>query len=199
MADLVGDVPARRGGGRVPSGLGQPGHQRAGDRRLGGEVGGQRGHVGGHVTALAGFEYREDLAGADLLPRLGPEFGQHAVGGRADGLLHLHRLQHQDRLARGDHRAGFGQHPQDQAGHRGQQRPGGRQLGRIAEPRGLGQRGRAVAGVDVGVGADVVDPVDPPGAVDLQVDPVRAGREDERLQGDAVDLGVDAVRRGSGR
>src|SRR5262249_10828194 len=23
------------------------------------------------------FEYREDLAGADLLPRLGPEFGQH--------------------------------------------------------------------------------------------------------------------------
>ena len=135
----------------------------------------------------------QDLAGADLLPRLGPKFGQHAVGGRADGLLHLHRLQHQDRLARGDHRARFGQHPQDQAGHRGQQRPGGSQLGRIAEPRGLGQRGRAVAGVDVGIGADVVDPVDPPGAVDLQVDQVRAGREDERLQGDAVDLGIDAV------
>src|SRR5690349_14089054 len=53
------------------------------------------------------FEYREDLACADLLPRLGPEFGQHAVGGRADGLFHLHRLQHQDRLARGDYRAGF--------------------------------------------------------------------------------------------
>ena len=52
VADLVGDVPARRGCGRVPSGLVQPGHQRAGDRRLGGEVGGQRGHVGGHVTVL---------------------------------------------------------------------------------------------------------------------------------------------------
>src|SRR5690348_2160544 len=116
------------------------------------------------TSLFSRFEYRKDLAGADLLPRLGPEFGQHAAGGRADGLLHLHRLQHQDRLARGDYRAGFGQHPQDQAGHRGQQRPGGRQLGRIAEPRGLGQRGRAVAGVDVGVGADAVNPVDPPGA-----------------------------------
>src|SRR2546429_6701763 len=51
-------------------------------------------------SVFSRFEYREDLAGADLLPRLGPEFGQHAVGGRADGLLHLHRLQHQDRLAR---------------------------------------------------------------------------------------------------
>src|SRR5271170_5396216 len=43
----------------------------------------------------ARFDHGENLAGADLLPRLGPEFGDHAGGGRGHRLLHLHRLQYQ--------------------------------------------------------------------------------------------------------
>src|SRR2546421_11723413 len=46
-------------------------------------------------TALfSRLEYREDLAGADLPPRLDPELGQHAVGGRAGGLPPLPRPPH---------------------------------------------------------------------------------------------------------
>src|SRR5712691_9856184 len=61
---------------------------------------------------LGGLEDGQDLAGADLLTRLGAQFGHHAVGGRADALLHLHRLQDQERLTRGDGRADLGQDPQ---------------------------------------------------------------------------------------
>src|SRR6266702_2571015 len=57
------------------------------------------------MPLASGLEHGQDLTGANLLPGLGPQFGYHAVGGRADGLLHLHRLQDQERLPRGDHGA----------------------------------------------------------------------------------------------
>src|SRR5580704_14552642 len=49
----------------------------------------------------AGLDHGQDLAAGDLLPGLGPEFGHDAGGGGGHGLLHLHRLQHEQRLTRG--------------------------------------------------------------------------------------------------
>src|SRR5689334_24801452 len=43
------------------------------------------------MPLASGLEHGQDLTGADLLPRLGPQFGHHPVGGRADGLLNLLR------------------------------------------------------------------------------------------------------------
>src|SRR5271154_1035468 len=114
----------------------------------------------------ARFDHGENLAGADLLPRLGPEFGDHAGGGRGHRLLHLHRLQYQQRLTRGHEGADLDQDAPDQPGHGGEQRPGGGQLLRITEPRHLGQGAGPVAGVDVGVGADPVHAVGPAHPVD---------------------------------
>src|SRR5512145_853452 len=52
-----------------------------------------------------------------LLARAVVDFLHHAVGGRDDCVLHLHRLEYQERLAARHLRAGGGQYLDDPAGH----------------------------------------------------------------------------------
>ena len=56
-------------------------------------------------------------------PAVDVEFGEHAVAGRGDGVLHLHGLQPDQRLARRHLVADGGADPDHRARHRRQQRP----------------------------------------------------------------------------
>ena len=79
----------------------------------------------GHLLRVADWVVStagEDGADVDLLAGVDVQFGEHAVGRRGDGVLHLHRLQPDHRLAGGDRVADRGADPDDRAGHRRQQR-----------------------------------------------------------------------------
>src|SRR6185295_11448497 len=61
-----------------------------------------------------------------LLARRIVDFLHHAVGGRGDGVLHLHRLENQQRFALAHLRAGRGHYLDHLAGHRRGERAGTR-------------------------------------------------------------------------
>src|SRR4051794_41779677 len=60
----------------------------------------------------------EHGARLDLLPWLHSHLGDPAGRGRCDGVLHLHRLEHDERLPDGHLRAVLDENPHDRPGHR---------------------------------------------------------------------------------
>src|SRR5947209_11374978 len=79
------------------------------------------------------FHDGEHGARLDLLPGLHPHLGHAAGRRRVHAVLHLHRLEHDHRLPRGDGVAGSDEHAHDQPRHRGRQRAGGQGGTRVRE------------------------------------------------------------------
>ena len=73
----------------------------------------------------------------------------HAGVRRADGVLHLHRLEDQHRLAGGDRGADLDGDADDGARHRREQRTARHRVGRVDEPRLAAQRDVPLRRVDV--------------------------------------------------
>ena len=105
------------------------------------------------LLVAVGFDDGEHGADVDLLAGLHRQLGDDAGRRGVDLVLHLHRLQPQQRLAAldpiadGDDDAGHG------AGHRGEQRAGGDVVGGVGEALDPPQGDRAERRVHVAVGA----------------------------------------------
>ena len=80
-------------------------------------------------------DYCQDLPGRDLRPGLDVDLGDRAVVRRGHGVLHLHRLEHEDDVAGGDLRPGLDRDPDDRAGHRREQRAARDRVGGVGEAR----------------------------------------------------------------
>ena len=78
-----------------------------------GEVG--TGSRRGGVGQLDWFEHEEGPSGTHLFVRAGHDLSDPAVHLGADDGLHLHRLEHDQRIARGDDVAGLHRHGHDDA------------------------------------------------------------------------------------
>ena len=103
-----------------------------------------------------------------------------AVGRRDDLVLHLHRLDDDERLPGGDRVAGGDEHAQHVAGHRRDERAGG-ELGRRVRVAGeQAERHVPVVGVDEPAVAVAPDGVAAAHAVDLELDRVGIGGHDGR-------------------
>src|SRR3954447_13473612 len=136
----------------------------------------------------------EHRARLDLLTGLHPHLGDRARCRRGDGVLHLHRLQHDQRLPSSDVRAGLDEHPHDRPGHGRDGRARGVAGVRLREPRLQNVRRPTAGRVDVDgvvVNRDIAASSD---AVDGEVDRAR-GR---RVQRDVDVHAVDGDRNGAG-
>ena len=97
----------------------------------------------------SGLDEPELLAARDLVSRLDTELGQPTVDRRDDDVLHLHRLERDDRVAGFDLTADSHVDGQDRAGHRGDER------GRPArDARAVAQRAAAPARSTSGGGGE---------------------------------------------
>src|SRR3954468_6319335 len=129
----------------------------------------------------------EHRARLDLLTGLHPHLGDRARCRRGDGVLHLHRLQHDERLPSGDVRAGLDEHPHDRPGHGRDERARGVPGVRLREPRLQNVRRPTAGRVDVDgviVGRDIATASD---AVDGEIDRVRGRRVQCDVDVHAVD------------
>ena len=148
-----------------------------------------------------GVDHGQHVAGVHLRPGRHPQLGHRARGGRQHRVLHLHRLQREQRLAGGDPVALGHQDREHQAGHRRGERAGRQRVSRLRQRVHFGQRHRPARTVHVGHGADGMDVVRAAHAVPLQHDPVR-GRRQHRVRRRPVghlDRPVGTLVRGRGR
>jgi hypothetical protein len=136
--------------------------------------------VAGHV-AVRGSDNGEHRAEPHLLPGLDEKLGDHARGGRRDPVLHLHRLQPQQRRAIGHLVAGSDGHPGNRAGHRRKQRPRNRLLREVGEPGHRSERDRAERRVDTDDARIAGHQETPPDPRLLEHDGVRCGPNQPNL------------------
>jgi len=92
---------------------------------------------------------RQDGPGVDLLAGLDEQLGHRPVIGRADAVLHLHRLEHEQYVPGGHGLPLAHRHPQHRARHRRHQRADREIAFRQREARVFDQRGVAERRVDV--------------------------------------------------
>src|SRR3954470_20156910 len=129
----------------------------------------------------------EHRARLDLLTGLHPHLGDRARCRRGDGVLHLHRLQHDERLPSGDVRAGLDEHPHDRPGHGRDERARDVAGVRLREPRLQHVRRPTAGRVDVdGVVVDR-DVATSPDAVDGEIDDLGRCGVEHHIDVHAVD------------
>src|SRR3954447_23549713 len=112
----------------------------------------------------------EHGARLDLLTWLHPHLGDPAGRGRGDGVLHLHRLEHDERLPDGPLRAVLDENPHDRPGHRRDERTRRVTGVRLREPRLQHVRRPTAGRVDVDGGVVDRDVATSPDAVDGEID-----------------------------
>src|SRR3954468_15651637 len=129
----------------------------------------------------------EHGARLDLVTWLHTHLGDPAGHGRGDGVLHLHRLEHDERLPDGHLHAVLDENPHDRPGHRRDERPRRVTGVRLREPR-LQHVHRPTAGrVDVdGVVVDR-DVATSPDAVDGEIDDLGRCGVEHHIDVHAVD------------